>query len=131
MSRSFCLPPAWLRARAAAEQLLDVLKQRGGTQIERPRELRDSAQPRLAARALKQGHLGAMQVAGVSESFLRQAGGEPGGPEVRRELQYRIHEVGCSMLADRTSTDNTLRSTGSESYCLRSSGPRPTARNHA
>ena len=90
--------------------LVDVLEQRGGAQIERSRELGDRSQPRLAAGTLEQRHLRSVQVARVAESFLRQAGGEPGGPEVRRELRYRIHRVGCSTAADKTSTDNTLRS---------------------
>ena len=87
-----------------------MIEQRCRTQIEGSRELRDGAESRLAARALEQRDLGAVQAAGISESFLRQAGCEPGSPEVRRELQYRIHDAGCSTAADKTSTDNTLRS---------------------
>ena len=114
-----------------APQLLDVLEQRGGTQVERPRELRDRSQSGLAARTLEQRDLGSVQAARVTEGFLREARGEPSGPEVRRELRYRIHRVGCSTPADKTSTDNKLRLTTSESYCLRSAVSARTARNPA
>ena len=64
--------PLAVVARPANRQLLDVMEQRGGPQIERSCELRDRPQPWLAASALKQGHLGAVQVARVAERLPRQ-----------------------------------------------------------
>lgn len=93
----------------AASRLLDVLEQRSWPELERPRELRDGSQPGFAAGALKQRHLGAVQVAGVAERFLREAGGEPSGTEVRRELRYRIHAVNARRL--RTEPLQTTRCT--------------------
>jgi hypothetical protein len=83
---------------AAGRQLLDVLEQRRGTQIEGSCELRDRPQPRFAARAFQQRHLSAMQVASVAERFLRQAGGESSGAKVRCELRYRIHTADAQRL---------------------------------
>ena len=115
----------------AAPQLLNVLEQRGGTQVERPCELRDRSQSGLAACTLEQRDLGSVQAARVTEGFLREARGETSGPEVRRELRYRIHRVGCSTPADKTSTDNKLHLTRSKSYCLRSAVSARTPRNPA
>jgi hypothetical protein len=92
------------------DQLFDVSEKRRGMHAEGPGEFDDGAKSRFATRPFEQGDLGAMQVASVAERLLREAGCEPRGAQVRRELHDWVHGAECSACADRTSTDKTLRS---------------------
>jgi hypothetical protein len=77
--------------RAAREVSLDPLQERRRFDVECVGEADDGAEPGIATGAFEEGHLSAVEAAGMAEGFLREATSLTLLTEVARELLPGLH----------------------------------------